>query len=286
MGDGRKILPLAVALLAGAAAFGAGVMWLGGGDQPTPHERVAAAAPTARLAVEETPTTDPAASPEQATTFVLPTRTPASFGPGPVSVPAARQGPWAKRSGYGLPDPRPLTAAEKQALNLLGDGVKTAGYKFSRVTLDDGSTVPGVPPLRPEEVESLVLGKVRSQGIGDGFEDAVRTLAVQNPNYLMLKVSREAAWAELEQILGPQQTAHGPRTVYYAPPGQRGQVVYQMTWYGSGWLSFGVDSGRVRMIQASFPMFGPGLVPAESVPGGRSLPDPSKARKSGPRPRF
>src|SRR5262249_8445559 len=147
------------------------------------------------------------------------------------------------------------------------------------------STIPGVPPLMAQEVKEIVLGKIRTKGMGDGFEDAIRTLAVHNPNYLTVTVAQERDWADLEKILGARQPANSkPESIYVRVWGER-PMGFKITWYSFGWLGFGVDAGKVRLVRASFPMFGPGLIAAEMVVGGRSPPDPSKAlKKAKPRP--
>ena len=75
-------------------------------------------------------------------------------------------GPWEKRSGYGLPNPRGLTAQEKAALNLLGGVADIQGYNFARTTLEDGSTIPGVPPLERGEVRKRLFDTVAAKGMG------------------------------------------------------------------------------------------------------------------------
>ena len=102
-------------------------------------------------------------------------------------------------------------------------------------------------------------------------------MAIQNPNYLNVKVSSEANWTDVKKALGEVQKATGPSFA----------SGLSLDWYNTGkvdsgdWLSFGVSADKVRLVQASFPTFyrSPDgafpvdcpLLPAELVPGG-SLP--------------
>jgi hypothetical protein len=149
--------------------------------------------------------------------------------------------------------------------------------------LDDGSTIPALPSPGDKEVRDMVLGKIRAKGLADGFEDAVRSLAVRNPSQITVLVSREADWRTVEKALGIDKVElnpdHGVKMGY-----SRGgkPVRYNIEWIKSGWLRFGVDSGRVKMIGCEFGGFivqYPEYIAAEDVEGGRSDPDPSKALK-------
>jgi hypothetical protein len=145
-----------------------------------------------------------------------------------------------------------------------------------------------VPELQNGEVKKRLLDKVAAKGIADGFEEFIREIAIQNPIYIEVNVSREAAWADVSKALGQAEKI----------PGREAASKYGgTTWYNTGkidsgdWLSFGVISDQVRHLRASFPSsyYAPNgvfpvdspLLPVEMVPGGRSLPDPEKAVKKG-----
>jgi hypothetical protein len=194
------------------------------------------------------------------------------------------RGKWEKMSGYALPNPRDLTNREKAALKLLDGVTFIHDYKFSSTTLDDGSTIPAKPNPTKQEVEDIIFSKVKAKGIGDGFESAIRALAVRNPNRITLKVQTEANWADVENALGIKETLKptgGSDVSYRGPDGK--PVRFKVQWVGTpGWLSFGVDSGKVRFIQAKWEEIlivlpNPNYIAAEDVDGGRSDPDPAKA---------
>jgi hypothetical protein len=135
-------------------------------------------------------------------------------------------GKWEKPSGLGLPNPHRLSDNENAALYLLGGATDTHTFAFSSQTLDDGSTVPGVPPLSAQEVKDIVLGKIRTKGMGDGFEDAIRTLAVHNPSHLSVWVAQPRDWADLQKLLDKRELSR-PETASFRPPGDR-PVRYQI----------------------------------------------------------
>ena len=175
-------------------------------------------------------------------------------------------------------------------MNLLGGAAAIHKATYSRVTVNDGSTVPGVPPLENGEAKKLLFDKIKAKGMGDGFSEFIQEIAIQNPTFMEVEVSVEANWTDLEKILGETTKPHGLANARSN----------QMDWHGTGdvdkgdWLSFGVSNGKVRYVRASFPMMdfrspwsggAPLLVAAESVPGGRSAPNPDKAfKKFKPRP--
>jgi hypothetical protein len=194
-------------------------------------------------------------------------------------------GPWRDRSGLGIANPRLLTDREKKALNLLGKAVAVHSVSYRRSVLNDGSTVPGVPQMSAEEVKRLLLTKTATKGMGAGFEEFMREIAIQNPSHFEIQISNEANWSDLENVLNGVKTVNGPKTAMRMP----------FVWYSIGdvdagdWLSFGVSGGKVRLVRAEFPfmvMFKPNtrpedapLIPAELVPGGRSEPNPARAKK-------
>lgn len=194
-------------------------------------------------------------------------------------------GPWKSRSGYGIPNPRLLTDREKAALNLLGKATQLHSSRFTRKTLDDGSTIPGAPPLDMAEVKRRLFDKTATKGMGPGFEEFIREVAVQNPDHFEVVISREANWADVAKVLIDARKVPGPSRAFGV----------EFTWYSIGdadkgdWLSFGVSSGKVRMVRAYFgstmvfnfngDVQNSPLVPAELVPGGRSDPDPTRAKK-------
>jgi hypothetical protein len=204
--------------------------------------------------------------------------------PGPI-------GPWKTRSGYGLPNPRKLTSREKSALNMLGKAEAIHRANYTRIPLPDGSTIPGVPTIDGNEAKKRLLDKVALKGLGDGFEEFVREMAIQNPDYIEIAITNQADWEDVEKVL------KGTNDASY----KKSANAFPIVWRQSGdakegdWLSFGLSAGKVRYVKASFPMrllIGPQdpenapLIAAELVPGGRSPPDPDKAyKKFKPRPR-
>jgi hypothetical protein len=203
----------------------------------------------------------------------------------------AMNGPWKERSGYGLPNPRRLTDREKKALNLLGKAEAIHSAPYSRKTLNDGSTIPGVPPLEKGEAKKRLLEKVEAKGLGDGFDEYVREMAIQNPDHIEITITNQADWEDVEKVL----------TGGNDPSYKKSANAYPLIWKYSGdtskgdWLCFGLSAGKVRYVKAEFPMRlmigtadaeNSALIAAELVPGGRSLPDPDKAwKKAKPRPK-
>ena len=279
MGNGIKPLHLLGVAVLGAAVFGAGVVLMGGPWTQSAEPPAVAVAPKEDTAPpDEPPADDPIKAPQRQAPRVAPDPDPAPPGKGPP----VWNGKWEKSSGLGLPNPHRLSDNEKAALNLLGGATDTHTFSFSSETLDDGSTVPGVPPLSAQEVKDIILSKIRAKGMGDGFEDAIRTLAVHNPSHLSVWVSQPRDWADLQKLLDKRELGK-PETASFRVPGGR-PVRYQIQWASYGWLAFGVDSGKVRLVAANFGFGSNELVAAESIPGGRSAPDPSKALKK-PKPR-
>jgi hypothetical protein len=279
MGNGIKPLHLLGVAAVGAAVFGAGVVLMGGPWTQSAEPTAAVAANDEPAVADDPPAEEPPHDlPRAPAPRVAPRPDPAPV----VKGPAAWNGKWDKPSGLGLPNPHRLSDNEKAALNLLGGATDTHTFSFSSETLDDGSTVPGVPPLSAQEVKDIVLGKIRAKGMGDGFEDAIRTLAVHNPGHLSVWVAQPRDWADLQKLLDKRELSK-PETVYARVPGGR-PIWYQIQGASYGWLAFGVESGKVRLVGANFGFGSNELVAAESIPGGRSAPDPSKAIKK-PKPR-
>jgi hypothetical protein len=286
MGEGR-LIPILGAVAMGALAFAAGAFLLGVSQKVTETSPAAVAEanppPSSDSPNEEAPKVDaPKAPPRINAQAEQAQPAPPRFDPRlPLPPQAKVRGKWEKMSGYGLPNPRKLTDEEKAALKLLGSAIDIQGYKFSGTTLDDGSTIPGLPSLSGDEVREIVLGKIRSKGLADGFEEAIQSIAVHNPNQLTVITSQQAELAAVEKALGIKaEFKVKPTNVGWWH--ERKFHSYQIQWINSGWLRFGVDSGAVKMIRAEFDGFMvsyPEYIAAEDVPGGRSDPDPSKALK-------
>jgi hypothetical protein len=297
-------------LVAGAicfVSFGLGLVVLRYGQEPEPEQPTSALVLTGGDTPTDAPpkpdsppvqpsTTDPAtgvAGLITASATNAPADAGTKMGVGPWSglngegwKGGAVNGPWKERSGYGIANPRRLTPGEKKALNLLGGIQQVQSSKFTRTTLKDGSEIPGVPPMPMEEVKKKLFDKVAAKGLGEGFESFMREIAIQNPDHMTLRVKTEADWDAVEASLEFPRKLYGPQQAFG----------FRLTWYGIGtddqgnWLSFGVDSGKVRMVRASFPgmyvsdgltpVEEGALIPAELVPGGRSDPNPDKAWKA------
>ncbi len=295
--------PVAGVVVLAAASFGIALFVLKSDDKPAPEV----------AATEQISSADTAAKPEQKTAAATPTGDDFPFMTATVSSSSLENSsspfngfssgsnessglpfswwslppnsPWKERSGYGLPNPRGLTDREKRALNLLGGVAQIHEAKYTRTILDDGSRVPGVPALSMDEIQKRLFAKIAAKGFGTGFEEFMREIAIQNPNFVDLKVTNFASWAEVEKILEHTKKVSGPGSAYGL----------KLTWYNIGevdkgdWLSFGVNDGKVHQVRAEFPMLyinkgnvafeNAPLIPVEMVPGGRSLPDPTNAVK-------
>lgn len=228
---------------------------------PLPAERVA---PAAKATEEPAPVVRPA---------------PARVDPPPVQPQAGPKdwdGTWKVKTLWGLPRPRSLTAEEKAGLKMLGSAVDTNTYKFSSITLDDGSRIPGVPPPGEKGIKAIVLGKIQELGLADGFEAAIARLADHNLNHLTVQVTKTPDWTAVRQVAGDPDS-QSESEVFLDKPGGRGRERYRMTWYRYGWLEFGVGDDKVRAIRADLTKAD--IVPAESIPGGRSPPDPDYVAK-------
>lgn len=290
----QSMLPIIGVVAAGGLAFGAGVYFMSQKSPPPAEPPVAGAKPAPDPEAKPAPETK---APERPNPEVKKDRAPKSDPTKPrldptiydpkTNLPIPQKtvrGRWEKMSGYGLPNPRKLTTQEKAALRLLGTSNEVHSFKFSRTTLDDGSTIPGVPDLSSEQVRERVLRPIREKGLADGFEEAIRSLAVHNPNHINVLVTQHADWADVQKALGIKAELNpdaGSDFSYRSPDGKA--VRYKIQWISSGWLSFGVDSGKVRAIRAAFGGFlvsYPEYIAAEDVPGGRSDPDPAKALKT------
>lgn len=194
-------------------------------------------------------------------------------------------GPWGSRSMWGLPSPGRLNAKQKQALGMLGTANNTHDYRFGgSMVLGDGSTIPGVPALKPKEIEDKVMGEIREKGLAEGFETAVRFLALpHNLDRLTLQVTVTPEWTDVLAILGKSE-ATSQDDIYLDKPPAKANDYYRITWHRYGWLKFGVAKGKVLAIRAD--MSHAPLVAAEDVAGGRSPPDPARvaARQKKQRP--
>jgi hypothetical protein len=262
MFDGIKIIPVSVAVAAAAATFGiAAFFMLGLSSKPVPiAPRVGPLPPGVdqQHAAAEAIANEPPKAVEVHNPAVIP-----------------EQG-WTLKTMFGLPAPRKLTAKEKAGLRLLGTADDTHTYKFNRMTLDDGSTIPGTPVLSSKEIKDRVIGPIKKLGLADGFEAAVIDLAPHSLQYLTVQVSAEPNWTEVEPSLGKAE-GQSEGDVWLRPPTGQGTAYYRIGWFRYGWLEFGVGQGKVRVIRAD--MRHAEVVAAETVPGGRSPADPNHVAK-------
>jgi hypothetical protein len=273
MGDGLKLGQIAGVVVAGMAAFVGGVYYM---------------VATALQSQPETPPLVPFTQVEPPNVGVFKPEPPAEA---PVAPPAANPNDtlrpvaapkkaavpdlgWTVKTIWGLPSPRKLTAKEKAGLAMLGTAEDTHGYEFNSVTIEDGSRIPGTPALSSKETKEHVLGPIKSLGLADGFEAAVIDLAPHSLHHLSVQVSNTPDWIDVQAVLGkPEGQSEGD--VYLKPPTGRGSSYFRVAWFRYGWLEFGVAEAKVRVIKAN--MRYAEIVPAESIPGGRSAPDPAKA---------
>ena len=190
MNGGIKAIHILVAFAIAAVAFGAGVFALRSGKEVSATVQKPAAplpfnAPPAE--VGEQPAADvPAKKAESPVaraavkSAVVPAGSAVDKGK-PVSAVSSAvridappgKSPWTLKTIWGLPNPRKLGAKEKEALKLLGGARDAPQFKFSRVELDDGSTIPGTPSMDADDVKKRVLDKVKSKGMADGFEAVI-----------------------------------------------------------------------------------------------------------------
>lgn len=273
MNEGVKPFHILVVLVVAAGAFAGGVVILRK-EPPAPRQE-AAVQQLAALSVKDEAEDKPAAEPAQPEPPAAPPAVKtAPVAPKATPAPAAPVHKEWVSTIWGLPEPRKLTSKEKAALALLGTVEDTAGFKFSTVRLEDGSSIPGVPPPESEEVTRRVVAKVKALGLPDGFEAVVQELSFHNLNHLIVPVTKPAEWATLATILGQPDAEAGHSDVYVRGPG-RSRTYYGVTWQRYGWLEFGVAEGKVRALRAE--LRHADIVPAESIPGGRTPPDPVKA---------
>ncbi len=280
MSTGLKLLLTAGVFGAGILTFAVGVVFLGGtaSDAPadTPPPAVAEAPPP--LPTAPTPAAEgprpaaPAPTPAQDTPAgpPKPATTPA---PGGRLIVAPDQG-WTVNTIFGLPAPRKLYGKEKAALHRLGTTSDVHTYKFNRITLADGSTIPGTPLPTEKEVKEQVVTAVKRQGLADGFETAVLALAPRGLYHLTVQVSEAPEWSAVEPPLG-KPDGKSEADLWLEAPQSKGRTHLRVAWMRYGWLEFGVGQGKVRAVRAD--MSHADLVEAHTVPGGRSAPDPSKA---------
>jgi hypothetical protein len=264
MFDSIKLIPATIAVGAATATFGVGVFFmLSGNPKPVPL------APR----VGPVPVVDPPA--------VIAAELPAAVqAPKQVAIanpPVVPEQGWTLKTMFGLPSPRKLTKKEKAGLQLLGSADDTHTYKFNRMTLDDGSTIPGTPAPNSKEIKDRVVGPIKKLGLADGFEAAVIDLAPRGLSFLTVQVSTEQAWTEVEPVVG-KPDGQSEDDVWLKPPTGRGQAYYRIGWFRYGWLEFGVGQGKVRVIRAD--MRHAEVVAAETIPGGRSPADPAKAKSA------
>ncbi|HEY1375263.1 MAG TPA: hypothetical protein VGF55_00625 [Gemmataceae bacterium] len=276
MSTGLKLLITAGVFGAGILTFALGVVFLGGPQlDDAPAETAAAPEQAARPFFASAPADKPAATdkPAPADPPPAPPAAKSKGTPGPKLQIAPDQG-WTTSTMWGLAAPRKLTGHEKAALNLLGTADSTNTYKFNRVTLDDGSTIPAMPAPTDKELKEMAIGPIKQRGMADGFEAAILALAPRGLYHLTIQVSETPDWKAVEALLGkPDGTSESD--IYLDTPQHRGRTHFRVAWMRYGWLEFGVGQGKVRAVRAEMRFCD--VVAAESVPGGRSAPDPAKA---------
>jgi hypothetical protein len=274
MSSGLKLAHVAVAVAVCAAVYVAGVFFMVDKalENPPAMPPLAAIAPDAPpIPAPMPPMAEAAAEPAAPAPVAAP---PAAVVPNNAPVVPATE--WTLKTIFGLPAPRKLTAKEKAGLLMLGTADDTQGFEFNRMTLDDGSTIPGSPALSAQEVRERIAGPIKKLGLADGFEAAVIDLAPHSLHHLTIQTSETPDWAAVQAVVGKEESKF-EGDIWLRLPNKKGTVYFRIAWFRYGWLEFGVGEGKVRVVKAE--MRYADIVPAESIPGGRSAPDASKVKR-------
>lgn len=130
-----------------------------------------------------------------------------------------------------------MTAKQKEALSLLGEGVSISGGKGRNMA----ATLANIRTVK------LCLAK----GLPEGWPEAVRRTAKELPDtvFLELTVSKHPDISAVRQVLGPEDGTEPDPRASSSGFGQPHESTPIDTWYKYDWLHFGTRDGRVMVIR-------------------------------------